>query len=197
MTAQIDDKFIYKGKSYSVSAVENPDKFFDFQYLGIAPEAESTACWRGYVAEFSIDEKQLVLKNLSTNNGNGKSPIPVINGTEPLIVKPKGLVHEYSAWRNLLYKNVNLPLHYSGAVLITDQFIEERYVHMGFQSPLSYEVVIELIFDNGIFNEENNLSNIAAVKRDNEQPEDHNSRFTRLPSWIEECFDLSYKTKWI
>jgi hypothetical protein len=197
MTAQINDKFIYKKRSYNISAIKDPETFFVIHNLGLEPEAKSTACWRGYVAEFAVSENQLVLKNLSTNNGNGKSPIPTINGTEPLIVKPEGLVPEYSKWLELLYKNVNLELHYSGAALLTDKFISDRYIHMGFQSPLSYEVVIELTFENGILQEKKDLSSVVAAKRNNMTPEDRHSQLERLPLWIEECFDLSYKTKWI
>jgi len=70
-TAQINDKFIYKGQAYAISAVEHPRAFFDIQRLGLDPEPMSTACWRGYVATFTIDsDNRLLLTHLSTNDGN-------------------------------------------------------------------------------------------------------------------------------
>jgi len=51
---------------------------------------------------------------------------------------------------NVKYRDLNIVIKYTGKVLITDDFIWERYVHMGFHSPLSYRKVIELTFDNGM-----------------------------------------------
>lgn len=195
MTAQIEDTFIHKRKSYSISAIQTPSDFFNIQKIGIDPEGTSTACWRGYVAEFSIHEDKLVLKNLDTNNSNGKAFPIAINGVMPEIEKSEGLVEAYKEHREWHYKNVNLILPYTGGILITDKFIRNRYIHMGFQSPLSYEVVIELYFENGVLIKEKDLSEEFAVLRKN-KPVGSDNKFSCLPQWIEQCFDLSYKSKY-
>jgi len=44
-----------------------------------------------------------------------------------------------------------MPIEYTGSILLADDFIRERCVHMGFQSPLSYRKVIEFNFQDGHF----------------------------------------------
>ena len=172
-----------------------PHDFFNIQQIGINPEEESSACWRGYVAEFSIYDNNLILKNLNTNNSNGNALPVEVNGVMPDVEIPDGLVEGYREWRNWHYRDVHLIIPYSGSILITDEFIRKRYIHMGFQSPLSYRKVIELSFDNGNFIEKRDLSKIFAKLRKIINMESHEEQLARLPLWIEECFDLSYNTK--
>ena len=184
MSAQLSDKFKYNNKKYSISAIEIPHMFFNITKLGLKPHAIHSACWRGFVAEFGIgNENRLVLVELKTNNG--KAPPPKINGIEPKIVFGGGLK----------YHNLNLPINYSGKILITSGFIKEKYVHMGFQSPLSYENIIELSFENGIFTDENDMSALAAQKRREQGTAD--SRHYGNLDWINKTFNLSYDSKWL
>ena len=187
MTGQINDTFNYKGTNYSISAIEYPKEFFEISALGLAPSSFSTACWRGYVAYFAIDDdRHLILKHLNTNKGSlEESAVPKINGKAPIS-------KEDSFGSSLDYKDVDLPLPYSGGVLITDGFIHERYVHMGFQSPLSYELVIELKFKNGLFMGETDLSEMIKSQRENTVDITEEEKLRTLPRWIDEQFDLSY-----
>ena len=162
MTAQINDRFIYEEKVYDCYAA-----IFDIYELGLYPVWENTGCWRGYVATFALDGDKLVLKALDTNNGNKRSKIPAINGVQPEVIKKEGLVDGYENFRKLRYKGINLQLDYTGSVIIKGEFIFDRYVHMGFQSPTSYETVIELVFEKGILKSKNDLSGEMA-KRTNE-----------------------------
>ena len=196
MTAQINDTFRYHNELYDIAAIQFPEDFFDIERLAITPEATNTACWRGYVAGFSLQQNKLVLHTLDTNNSNGKATPVAINDIMPEIVKPDGLVDDYKQFRKWYYRDINLVIPYSGSILITNEFIEERYVHMGFQSPLSYHQVIELTFTGGSFVKENDLSQTAAMLRETQQLESREEQLARLPVWICECFDLSYKTKW-
>lgn len=195
MTAQIDDIFEYNNRSYSISAIEHPAEFFVIQKIGIDPEMTSTACYRGYVASFKLLGKTLVLHTLDTNNSNGKAQPVTLNNVHPDITTPKGLVADYLQWRDWHYRSVDLPIRYTGSILITDDFIHHMYVHMGHQSPLSYREVIELTFHCGDLVRTEDLSRLAQRLRDEEvgRPKEERIRF---PSWIERSFDRGYIAKW-
>ena len=192
MTAQIADEFFYSDKYYSISAIEVSDSFFDIYKLGLEPHGMSTACYRGYVAYFAIDSRnRLQLTDLSTNNGNGKWEIPSINGVQPRIIKPDRLWGPYLHHRKLEYTGLQLPLSYSGGILITANFIQDSYIHMGFHSPWNYREVIELVFLDGICINTNKLSEVAEHRRKDELIV---SQFDS--KWIGKTFDLSYQCRY-
>jgi len=198
MSGQVDDKFIFNKSEYSVSAIEFPENFLDIYSLGIKPIEFDTGCWRGYVATFAINKENLVLKKLYTNNGNDiKNEIIEINKKLPKINIPKGLCDEYkNTWKEYTYNNINLNILYTGSIIITKGFIWDRYVHMGFQSPISFEVVIQLTFNKGKLSNINDLSETAKKIREKEieMPENYNN-FEDMIKWINNCFDVSYSKK--
>jgi len=160
MSAQTPDYFIHEDFKYCFSSTQFLKEVFSMEKLGINPDEPDTACWRGYVATFSVIEKMLVLKDLHTNNGYGilsilKKPV-TINGKKPEVIKFGG------DWK---YYDVNLPIEFTGKILITDDFIKERYVHMGFQSPLSFRRVMKLKFDNGFLIDSKDVSKVIARLR--------------------------------
>jgi hypothetical protein len=106
MSGQVNDKFVFIKKKFCLSAIEFPDGFLDIYLLGIKPIEFHTACWRGYIATFGINkERNLVLKELYTNNGNKKEDEPpLINGKLPKILKENSLVKEFSDYREYKYK---------------------------------------------------------------------------------------------
>jgi len=173
----------------------------DIYSLGIQPTEFSTACWRGYVATYAIYRGNLVLKKLYTNNGNEiKNCAPLINYKSPEISVLKGLCDEYKdTWREFTYKNINLPISYNGSILITKDFIWDRYIHMGFQSPFSYKTVIQLTFKEGKLIKTKYLSDIAKTIREKEiKPpvnNDNNNYISNMLKWINDCFDVSYDKK--
>ena len=195
MTAQINDIFSYEDDEYNISAIEYPGRFFSIKRLGITPMSPHTACWRGYVATFSIYNDKLVLKALDTNNSNGEAQPVTINRIMPTVIKPETSSVDYDGWRDWQYRDINKVIRYTGRVMITDDFIHERYIHMGFQSPLSYKKVVELTFDKGHLTGANDLSETVANLRKTQEMESRDSQLARLPLWIEDSFDLGYNTK--
>jgi len=200
-TAQTNDKFIYKNLEYGISAIEFPNNFFNIEEYGLKPIWERTSCWRGYVATFTInDDNKLVLHKLNTNNGNRENDkIISINGKLPKIIKPEGIVDEYKNFRQYKYDNVDFEIIYNGSIIITSDFIISRYVHMGFQSPISYKNVISLTFNNGKFSSFNDLSNTVASIRDNEKiinlenkEMDDKEWIEHKMKWINDCFNISF-----
>ena len=195
MTAQFNDIFLYEENEYNISAIEFPGRFFSIKRLGITPMSPHSACWRGYVATFSVYKDKLVLKALDTNNSNGKAQPVAINGVMPEVIQKKTSNKDFGEWRDWYYRDVNRIIRYTGRVAITDGFIHERYIHMRFQSPLSYRKVLELTFDKGRLTEVNDLSDFVAKLRETQEMESRDSQLSRLPLWVEACFDLSYHTK--
>jgi hypothetical protein len=199
MTAQIHDKFVYKKSEYYITAIEFPETFIDINsLLSFIPRSFSTACWRGYVATFALHKDKLVLKKLYTNNGNEiNKEIPKINNKSPEISIRKGLIAELKeTLRDFTYKNINLKIKYNGSIIITKDFIQERYVHMGFQSPLSYDKVIQLTFNNGQLITAKDFSEITkSIREEKIKLPEKVSDEESILQWINDCFDLSYSKK--
>jgi len=173
----------------------------DIYSLGIKPTEFSTACWRGFIATYAINRGKLVLKKLYTNNGNEiKNEAPLINNKSPEISVPKGLIDGYKdTWKEFTYKNINLLVPYTGSILITKDFIFGRYVHMGFQSPFSYEIVIQLTFKDGKLISAKDLSDIAKSIREKKikppKNNDDENCISNMLNWINDCFDISFNKK--
>ena len=192
MTAQINDKLKLGKNDLDIVAIEDPESFFDFGRLGLNPISNCSACWRGYIAIFAIDENNnLFLRDLYTNNG-GEVP-PMIHGVKPFEID-NWKENIYAIAGNLAYENINLPIPYTGAFLIGDNFIDKLYVHMGFQHPFKYEYLEEFIFENGVCIETRDLSKEAKEQREKQKSTEKASK--SLPQWIDEQFDLSYRKKW-
>jgi len=178
MTAQMNDEFVFRRRKYYVSAIEFPENFIDIYSLGFKPTMFHTACWRGYIATYSIYRKYLVLKNLYTNNGDDlKNEAPKLNNKLPQISINENWVSEETKMnrREFTYNNINLIIPYTGSILITKDFINERYVHMGFQPYFNYEAVIQLSFNNGKYIISKDLSDIAKqIREKNNDNDDEN-----------------------
>ena len=135
MTAQINDVFKFNGEEYVVCGIDGPE-LFDPIKEGFEPKMASTACWRGFYLTFIADNMYLYLHEISIRQDEAK----VFKGIKP----EKGewmFSHKYT---NLQYK-----LPFTGKILIAKDFIDSMYIHMGFQRPIAYKTVIELIIENG------------------------------------------------
>jgi hypothetical protein len=194
MTAQISDKFKYKGEEYSLVAMSIPIDFSPEKY-GITPAMESTACRRGYWCEYEISGDGIILKNLNVYSENGK--YPEINGVKS--VKDGGKFHIFGMHT---YKNINLPIKYSGKILLGAEFIQDYYIHMGYQQAWSYKKLIELDFEEGIPIEKIDHSEKAELKRkeiDKDKPAYYKKMKENISKFVEDCFstDMTVKACWI
>jgi hypothetical protein len=190
MSGQENDIFIYGNTEYSISAIEFTDAFIDIYSLGIKPTPFSTACRRGYVATYAIKEEKLILKKLYTNSGN-KNEASIINNKLPIITILEGLPEIYK----FTYENIELIINYTGSILITTGLIRERYVHMGFQSPISYKTIIQLTFNDGKLISTKDFSDIAESIRKAETKLPKKNKMDITQQWVNDCFDLSYNKK--
>lgn len=196
MTAQIDDMFRYRGADYSVSGISEGE-LFDPSLLDLQPAGTCTACWRGYQAIFTVSESRLVLDTLHVNlftagEGYERQEGPPINGVSP--TGPRG-EHD---WFNNNYTGLDYHLEYDGGLLLADGFIDDLYVHMGFHPAWKYTTVIELIFANGILQQEFDRSERMAEVRQKiiDSPKDNAD--SRMPTneeirnFVERSFDRTY-----
>lgn len=147
MTAQIHDTILIENQSFSIVGVDGGDLFTP-QSVGIYPGPSNSACWRGYVCQYKIENEMLLLDELQVSmmgvKGEGKDithfrqPGPEINGVQPTSAEGKLLSS------GNLYENLNLEIPFTGTILAGDGFIRELYVHMGFHPAWKYEHVLEI-----------------------------------------------------
>ena len=204
MTAQINDRFLYHGREYSIAGISD-GKLFDISDLGLNPFMASTACYRGYQAILALDESRLILDTLHANlprwsvEGSQEQVLvgtevdlfdcegvlgPAINGVTPI---PGGEIH-FCDFNNH-YHALRYHLKYTGGLLLADGFIRSQYAHMGFHPAWKYESVVELIFEAGILKAEFNRSAQMAEIRET-AGSSLEGAFSGMPSNVDLAFDL-------
>ena len=186
MTAQIGDIYKYQKKEFTIVALSSA-MLFDPKNYGMEPHARSTACWRGYWCEYAIEDDELLLKDLYLFNSDGK--YPPLNGVE---------VSMKSHFGHRVYKDVNMPIPYTGKILLGDGFMQEYYIHMGFQRGWAYKKLIELVFEEGILLVCNDLSHIAKAQREAMAKGNINPRRPggdNILKFVEDSFSLDYADK--
>lgn len=131
MTAQASDGILYKSEMYDIVGVKGKGLVSPGTF-GMIAESVMSCCWRGFVATYEIIDDELRLHKFSLTAKDGRY-LP-ING-----IMPKFDV----------YENLQLPVSFTGKLRIAKDFIEEYYVHMGFQHPTAYKTVLDLSLKKG------------------------------------------------
>jgi len=183
MTGQIPDKLILKKNLYSIVGLKGvglPSPF-DFDLKPVSPH---TANWRGFIMTFIIVEEHLNLHEMKVTVKEIKGNLPLINDVKPKIEK-KGLIH-------LTYEKLKLRTHFTGKMLAAKDFIHSKYVHMGFQSPLSFETVLELEFKEGALLKVGDLSSKMKIWRETEISDGKQKSYHDIQAWIARTFSLDY-----
>ena len=142
-TGQISDKIIYKGKEYSLNT--NPlEKFFE-KNPNLKPNIKIpfSALWRGYIATFEIQDKQLFVKDIVIMDED------TLNGAHKLTNK--------SVFNQVFPNQKQLKVDWLTGLLVIPYGKLVNYVHMGYAS--TYENYILLEIDKG------NLSQEKSMKR--------------------------------
>lgn len=135
MTAQISDRFIYKGEKYSLIGIEYPLLVPPILF-GMMPTMIHTACYRGYYCTYEITGEAIILREmtLSEKNGNYLS----VDGVEPEL-------EDHQA----TYRGLSKKTYYSGRMRLAKDFIDEFYIHNGFQKASAFQTVLDITFDRG------------------------------------------------
>jgi len=183
MTGQIPDKLIYNKNSYSIVGLkgEGLPSPFDF---GLEPISPHTANWRGFLMTYKIAENRLFVHEMNVTIDDLKEKPPLINGVNPE-TKKEGLLH-------LTYKNLKLKTKFTGRILIAKDFIDSMYVHMGFQSPISFKTVIELKISDGSLIKVTDFSEIMKEYRKLNISNGKLEHTENLQEWIARTFSLDY-----
>jgi len=183
MTGQIPDKLIYNKSSYSIVGFkgEGLPSPLDF---GLKPISPHTANWRGFVMTYTIAENHLFLHEMEVTVEDMKEKPPLINNVNPE-TKREGPLY-------LTYKNLKLKTQFIGKILIAKDFIDSMYVHMGFQSPLSFESVIELTFSDGTLIKVTDFSEIMKKYRKLNATDGKLGPTENIQEWIARTFSLDY-----
>lgn len=142
MTMQIKDSLYYTDKSYTIVTCNTP-LCFDPREYGVTPTPYTTACHRGYWSEYSILNNQLVLQNLFIyTNSNDYPPIANIES----VVAPQ---MPYFPSRHRVYYELQLPIIYTGKILIGSNPTTTHYIKGIRNDPWKYKDLKECVFENG------------------------------------------------
>jgi hypothetical protein len=158
MTAQIGDKYFFDGDAYSIVAMSERLSFNPVDY-GLTPRFACTACWDGYWCDYDISEKGILLKNLYINCADNS--YPETNGVSVSDFSEE----EHNHWGHHVYENINIPMKYSGKIVVGKGFIQKYYIHMGYQRAWAYETLVELVFEKGVLTQKIDHSGVAEALR--------------------------------
>ncbi|MHA1459100.1 MAG: hypothetical protein ACTSO6_10645 [Promethearchaeota archaeon] len=183
MTGQIPDKLIYNKNSYSIVGLKGHGLPAPLDF-GLEPISPHTANWRGFVMTYEIVNSLLILQNMDVTVKEMKDDLPLINSITPE-AKKEGYI-------NLTYTNLNFKTQFVGKILIAKDFIDTMYVHMGFQSPLSFKKVIELNILDGAMTKFTDFSEIMETYRNNNISDGKHGSTENLQEWIARTFSLDY-----
>ncbi|MEL7509817.1 MAG: hypothetical protein AAFN42_21000 [Cyanobacteria bacterium J06554_1] len=148
MTAQMSDHFRYQDVDYSI-IVSRPRRLFSPTIFGLEPVMLHTACYRGFVVHYALNNRQLMVEKflvgLTEKDGEQSVPKvgPPINGISPTTESQKP---SHQNW----YNDFNYPFKYTGGILLGNDFMRDLYVHGGTHPVWKYKTVIELSFNDGI-----------------------------------------------
>ncbi len=183
MTGQIPDKLIYNKSSYSIVGLkgEGLPSPLDF---GLKPISPHTANWRGFIMTYTIAENNLSVHEMNVTVEDLKEKPPLINDVNPE-TKKEGLLH-------LTYSSLKLKTQFTGKILIAKDFIDSMYVHMGFQSPISFKSVIELEISAGTLIKVTDFSEIMKKYRKLSATDGKLGPTENIQEWIARTFSLDY-----
>lgn len=135
MTAQAPDMLAYNGTRYSIIG-RSGGPLFTPQRYGLKPVSPNTANYRGFKAKFKVHNNSLFLDALQVYTSADH---------EPLI----GNIAPVASQMALQYSDMNFAIPYDGIIRIAKGFIDEFYIHMGYQKPSAFKTVIDLSFTGG------------------------------------------------
>ncbi len=137
MTGQISDTFLFKGDEYSLIGMKGGDLVSPEQF-GMEPEHLHTACHRGFYATYELTGEALYLRELTLREKNGRY---LRIGD----VKPKKSV-KYKVAR---YHGLSVIVPFTGTIRLAKDFIDEFYIHMGYQKPTAFKTVLDITLQHG------------------------------------------------
>ncbi len=155
MTAQISDTFLYNGEEYSLVALDG-ERLITPQDYGMQPAMLHTACYRGFYSTYEIISEALFLIEMTIGEvEEGYQPIQDILPTLP----------DENSYSYPTYKGLKLLTPFTGKIRLGKDFIQDLYIHMGYQKASAYETLLEFTFDAGKLVSTQDLSASNAKKQ--------------------------------
>ena len=138
MTAQISDSVCYKGDWYALAGIRprRGGPPFDPSLYDLRVRPITTACWRGYVCSYEVNDDRLEL--VSVDLGVSDPPAELF-----------GAPVSQGAFGSARYEPIRVPQPFDGGLLIASEFLPDLYAHMGPHPAWKYKHVFELIFADG------------------------------------------------
>ncbi len=112
------------------STLATPEQF------GMESVMISTGCYRGFYATYELAPEALYLREFTLREKNGKY-LP-IDGVSPEVNDLQGS-----------YRGLNLSISYTGKIRLGNHLVPGLYVHMGFQKPTAFKVVLDFTLKEG------------------------------------------------
>jgi len=140
MTAQAHDHVVFNKEYFSIVGVAGGPLVTPEQF-GMKGESWSTDLYRGFYANYELTKSGLFLNELR------------IIMMERKYLPIDGVLPEKATGDNEFayptYRNLKVPVPFTGQIRLARDFIGECYVHMGFQSPTAFRTVYDLTLENG------------------------------------------------
>lgn len=136
MTAQITDTFILHDQEWELIGWQG-EGLVDPAQFGMETEMLHTACYSGFYATYEIRDAALLLRDLVLREANGHY-VP-ISGVEP----------ERDDNERCSYHGLALPVPFTGRLRLARDFIQDIYVHMGYQKASADRSVVDARFEAG------------------------------------------------
>jgi len=156
MTAQYPDTIRVENVTFTIAGVRGGG-LFNPRDAGLAPTSRSTACSRGYVCHYSIEDDRLVLDALVINNEG--TPPDLFGRSPDVFGTPRHGQYEAE------YANLARPVLFSGRILAGRDFIPELYVHSGFHPAWKFREVRELrILEGKLIADRDHSAEVAAFR---------------------------------
>ena len=159
MTAQIHDTVFFDNNIYDLIGGDE-SKLASPEMFGMRAQMIHTACYRGCIFRYEISEGLLVLREMVIMTADGK--YEPICGIEPEIMKDYEEVGKETFDGATIitmhggpypgaaeYKGLSVNIPFTGKLRIARDFIQDMYIHMGFQKPSAYATVIDIVFHAG------------------------------------------------
>ena len=191
MTSQIQDEIEYRAKRYAITAIEGVG-MFDPSDHGVRPRMLSTACWRGYICTYRIEDDALLLSQVELGLPTDSQHAGLrLFGHEPS--KNHGAtMHSDAAFYELAE-----PIAFTGRLLLGADFVEGVYLNMGFSPAWLYHDVHEVTFTSGRLTDSTDHSTALAELRDRLGPQaarPHDGETVR--AWVDRTFSRDFDYSW-
>ena len=186
MTAQVSETVYINGTRYALCGVRG-EGLFDPAIHDIEPAAPHSACWRGFRCGYAVTNNRLALDELELWSDAVHWPHNSMRLRH--LFGDRVALDPDQPWIDA--KGLAYLVPFTGGLLLGDDFVDELYVHMGFQPAYKYKNVLEVTFESGRLLSRSDRSIEMDEIRSREGRGD-GKRSQDVVAWINDCFRIDY-----